>query len=57
MYKPIALTNSTQEIIKLLNREEAENLANSYFSCIDVYSVAVVSSNTGELVFYRAKEG
>lgn len=45
----------TKEILVIAFRETAENLANAYYECADVYAVEIMEASTGELMYYRKK--
>lgn len=43
------------ENIKISSRTFAEKLANQYYDCIDVYCVEIINSETGEILYLKAK--
>ena len=53
------LTNRTisedNEKVKISSRTFAEKLANQYYDCIDVYCVEIINSETGEILYFRAR--
>lgn len=46
---------NAKENLTIAFRETAENLANAYYECIDVYAVEIINASTGELVYYKTK--
>ena len=55
MYELTIRSLETKESIKVAFRECAENLANDYYDCIDVYSVEITDATTGEILYLKAK--
>jgi hypothetical protein len=43
------------EKIKISSRTFAEKLANQYYDCVDVYCVEIINSETGEILYLRAR--
>ena len=55
MFEITIKTITTEEKKIALTRENAEIMANTTYMCDDVYAVEIVNSDTGELVYYKAK--
>ena len=55
MYYVTAKTATTKETVLIAIKENAENLCNEYLKCQDVYAVEMLSAETGELLYYKAK--
>lgn len=55
MFELTAKTATSNEKVKISNREKAEELAGMYYECADVYAVEIISLITGELLYYKAK--
>ena len=43
------------EKVKISSITFAEKLANQYYDCIDVYCVEIINSETGEILYLRAR--
>ena len=51
----IKTVSEGNEHVKVDWRTFAEKLANQYYSCVDVYAVEIISFETGELLYYKAR--
>lgn len=43
------------EKIKIGSRNFAEELANRYYDCVDIYCVEITNIDTGEILYLKAK--
>lgn len=55
MFELITKTIEGNDKVKISNRRRAEELAEMYYECDNVYAVEIISSMTGELLYYKAK--
>lgn len=55
MFKLIVKTLATEENIIFAFRKKAEEFAEIYYDCVDVYAVEIINNTTGELLYYKSK--
>ena len=51
----IKTVSEDNEKVRVGSRTFAEKLANQYYDCVDVYAVEIISFETGELLYYKAR--